>query len=64
MSPEPDEEREIKGLIDAFNAEQATKPEQDLFTQRKRLADAERKLQVKTAKKATEDVRIARAGFQ
>jgi putative SOS response-associated peptidase YedK len=61
MNPESDDEREIKGLIDVFNAEQATKLEQDLFMQRKRLADAERKLQVQTTKKATEDVRIATA---
>lgn len=64
MNPESDEEREIKSLIDAFNATQATKLEQDLFIQRKRLADAERKLQVKTTKKATEDVRIATAKIE
>ncbi|CAN7782066.1 SOS response-associated peptidase [Variovorax sp. LjRoot175] len=59
LDPQTDEEREIKGLIDAFNAEQATKLEQELFKQRKRLADAERSLLVKTTKKATDDVRIA-----
>uniref|UniRef100_C5CKZ5 SOS response-associated peptidase YedK n=1 Tax=Variovorax paradoxus (strain S110) TaxID=543728 RepID=C5CKZ5_VARPS len=64
MSPESDEEREIKGLIDAFNAEQAMALEQDLFKQRKRLADAERKLQVKATKKAAEDVRIATAKIE
>lgn len=37
MDPEFDEGRDIKGLIDAFNAEQAMALEQDLFTQRKRL---------------------------
>jgi putative SOS response-associated peptidase YedK len=59
LDPKTDEEREIKELIDAFNAGQATKFEQDVFKQKKRLADAERKLQVKVTKGATEDVRIA-----
>jgi hypothetical protein len=57
--PESDEEREIKTLIDAFDAEQATKLEQELFKQRKRLADAERTLQTKTTKAALESKRIA-----
>jgi putative SOS response-associated peptidase YedK len=57
--PQTDAEREIKGLIDAFKAEQATKFEQELFKQRKRLADAERTLQTKTTKAATESQRIA-----
>ena len=57
--PQTDAEREIKGLIDAFRAEQATKFEQELFKQRKRLADAERALQTKTTKSATESQRIA-----
>ena len=37
-------EREVDALIGRFNAEQASKLEQDLFKQRKRLADAERSL--------------------
>ncbi len=57
--PETDEEREIKALIDAFDAEQATKLEQELFKQRKRLADAERTLHTKTTKAALESKRIA-----
>ncbi|CAN7773499.1 SOS response-associated peptidase family protein [Variovorax sp. LjRoot290] len=59
LNPQTDDEREIKALIDAFNAEQASLLEQDLFKQRKRLADGERSLLVKTTKKATDDVRIA-----
>lgn len=59
LAPQTDIEREIKAMIDTFNAEQATKIEQDLFKQRKRLADAERTLQTKVTKKATDDVRIA-----
>jgi len=43
----------------AFNATQATEWEQELFKQRKRLADAERALQTKTTKAATESKRIA-----
>jgi putative SOS response-associated peptidase YedK len=57
--PEADDEREIKQLIDAYNAEQATKLEQELFKQRKRLTDAERTLQTKTTKAALESKRIS-----
>ena len=54
-----DEERAAKQLIDAFRAQQATKFEQELFKQRRRLADAERTLAQKTTKAATESKRIA-----
>ncbi len=57
--PGTDEERDIKALIDAYDAEQATRLEQELFRQRKRLADAERLLQTKTTKAALENRRIA-----
>ncbi|ANB73646.1 hypothetical protein AYM40_15735 [Paraburkholderia phytofirmans OLGA172] len=57
--PQAETEREIKAFIDRFNTDQATKFEQDLFKQRKRLADAERSLQVKVTKAATESQRIA-----
>ena len=43
--PQSDDERAIKALIDDFNDKQATKFEEELFKQRKRLADAERILQ-------------------
>ncbi|MEP6876909.1 MAG: SOS response-associated peptidase family protein [Burkholderiales bacterium] len=49
----------IKALIDAFAAEQATKFEQEVFKQRKRLADAERVLASKPTKAAAESQRIA-----
>lgn len=52
-------EQDIKALIDEFYTEQATKLEQNLFKQRKRLADAERTLQTKVTKSATESQRIA-----
>ncbi|MGF6571624.1 putative SOS response-associated peptidase YedK [Paraburkholderia sp. GAS333] len=57
--PNTDEERAIKAAIDQFNGDQTTKLEQDLFKQRKRLADAERTLQTKTTKAASESQRIA-----
>ncbi|MFM0324858.1 SOS response-associated peptidase family protein [Caballeronia glebae] len=58
-NPQTDEERQIKASIDRFNAEQTTKLEQELFKQRTRLADAERTLQSKVTKAATENKRIA-----
>jgi putative SOS response-associated peptidase YedK len=54
-----DDERTIKQLIETFNAAQATKLEQELFKQRKRLADAERTLLTKQTKAAQESQRIA-----
>ncbi|MFM0521614.1 SOS response-associated peptidase family protein [Caballeronia jiangsuensis] len=54
-----DTERQIKASIDRFDAEQTTKLEQELFKQRTRLADAERTLQSKVTKAATESKRIA-----
>src|ERR1700741_1354231 len=53
MVPESDLEAEIKTRIEAFNAAQSTLLEQELFKQRKRLADGERALQVKVTKKAS-----------
>ncbi len=52
-------EREVNALIDEYNASQSAKLEQELFKQKKRLADAERTLQTKTTKKAQNDLRIA-----
>lgn len=49
----------IKALIDEFAAQQAAKFEQELFKQRKRLADAERVLASKPTKAAAESQRIA-----
>lgn len=50
----------IREMIAQFNQAEAAKLEQEIFKQRKRLADAERTLQTKTSKKAQEDQRIAR----
>jgi hypothetical protein len=58
-NPQSDEEKEIKALIDRYNAEQVTKLERELFKQRTRLADTERSLQSKVTKAATESRRIA-----
>lgn len=57
--PNNKDEQEIHELILSYDAAQAAKLEQELFKQKKRLADAERSLQVKTTKKALEDQRIA-----
>jgi putative SOS response-associated peptidase YedK len=57
--PQTEDERKVKECIDQFRADQATKFEQELFKQRKRLADAERSLQVKETKAASESLRIA-----
>ncbi|MFL9898913.1 SOS response-associated peptidase family protein [Paraburkholderia fungorum] len=58
-APETDAERKIKAFIDQFNRDQTSKLEQDLFKQRKRLADAERTLLTKVTKAAAESQRIA-----
>lgn len=58
-SPTDEHEAHIKDLIDQFKAKQAGKFEQELFKQRKRLADAERTLLTKTTKAATESRRIS-----
>jgi putative SOS response-associated peptidase YedK len=57
--PQTDLESQIKAAIDTFNAEQTTKLEQELFKQRTRLTKAERALETKVTKVASEDKRIA-----
>ena len=52
-------ERRIAELIIAFDQAEAARLEQTVFAQRKRLADAERKLQQKHTKAAAESRRIA-----
>ena len=52
-------EQQVRHLIEAHNARQAAEWEAELFKQRRRLADAERTLQAKTTKAATESRRIA-----
>lgn len=62
--PQTDAERQIKASIVRFNAEQTTKLQQEIFKQRTRLADAERTLQSKFTKAATESKRIATAKIE
>lgn len=57
--PQSDEEREIRALIDRYNAQQVVKLEQELFKQRARLATAERTLETRPTKAASESRRIA-----
>lgn len=57
--PRSADAHEIRSLIDAFDRQQTMALEQTLFKQRKRLADAERALQTKSTKAASENRRIA-----
>jgi putative SOS response-associated peptidase YedK len=57
--PATDQERRIKAAIDEHRSRLAAKLEKDLFSQKTRLAGAERSLKSKETKKAREDVRIA-----
>jgi hypothetical protein len=57
--PANDQERRIKAAIDEHRSKTATKIEQDLFSQKTRLVNAERSLKEKETKKAREEVRIA-----
>ena len=62
--PQTEQERQIKALIVAYAADQAGKTEREQFQQTKRLADAERTLQSRTTKAATESKRIAADKFE
>jgi putative SOS response-associated peptidase YedK len=57
--PSTDQERRIRGAIDEHRSRMASKMEQDLFTQKTRLVNAQRQLKEKETKKAREDVRIS-----
>jgi putative SOS response-associated peptidase YedK len=59
LDAKTEEGLQIKQWVEQYNAEQASKLEQEIFKQRKRLADAERALQVKPTKAAAESKRIA-----
>lgn len=54
-----DDMQGIRELITRYNGTRMTALEQELFKQKKRLADAERSLQTKVTKAATESRRIA-----
>lgn len=57
--PKNEQESEIHHLIEEFNRAQVQEAERELFKQRKRLADAERRLGTATTKSAQESKRIA-----
>ncbi|HTV80277.1 MAG TPA: SOS response-associated peptidase family protein [Steroidobacteraceae bacterium] len=58
------EERAIRDLGDRYRSAQVGKLETEIFAQRKRLADAERKLALKPTKAAAESRRIATGKVQ
>jgi putative SOS response-associated peptidase YedK len=62
--PKNADERAIKDFIDRHRAEAVASIEGEIFVQRKRLADAERKLQTKPTKAAGESRRIAGAKIE
>lgn len=57
--PHTEGEREVHAAIDEWKSAQFQAFEQELFKQKKRLADAERTLKIKVTKKADNDQRIA-----
>jgi putative SOS response-associated peptidase YedK len=57
--PRNDQEARIQGLIDQYRREDIAKLEREVFSQKKRLADADRTLAAKPTKAATESKRIA-----
>jgi putative SOS response-associated peptidase YedK len=59
LSPKTPLEEQITADIEAFRRQQITAWETEVFTQRKRLADAERSLQQRETKRAREHSRIA-----
>ena len=58
-TPTTEAEREIRAAIEEYERQSASRLEQELFKQKKRLADAERTLQGKPTKAAQESRRIA-----
>lgn len=58
-NPQSAEERRIRELDDKYRARKVAELEQEMFKQKKRLADAERKLKVKETKAALHDHRVA-----
>ena len=59
LHPQTEDEAKIKSLIDEYTAAQKVRFEQELFKQKTRLAEAERKLATKFTKTAAESQRIA-----
>jgi putative SOS response-associated peptidase YedK len=63
-TPQSPEEAAIKALSDRYRHTQISKLETEIFTQRKRLADAERNLAARETKAATQSKRIATTKVQ
>lgn len=59
LNPQTEDEAKVKSLIDEYTATQKLRFEQELFKQKTRLAEAERKLATKVTKTAAESQRIA-----
>lgn len=59
MRPQTDEEHQIRDLIEQHRAQEAQSLTELIFQQKTRLHTAERMLEEKVTKKATDDVRIA-----
>ena len=57
--PQTDEEHAIQDVVDQYRKGQVTRLETEIFAQRKRQVEAERKLAVKQTKAAAESMRIA-----
>jgi putative SOS response-associated peptidase YedK len=57
--PKSEQEQRLRSLLDRYRESNVTKLEQELFAQKKRLADAQRKLKDKETKSARNDERIA-----
>ena len=57
--PQNGEEHRIAAFIEAFNAQEIAKLEQETFKQKKRLADAQRALALKETKKALNDQHVS-----
>lgn len=57
--PQSPAEERLRQLLDQYRAQTITKSEQEIFAQKKRLADAQRKLLRKETKTARNDERIA-----
>lgn len=64
LHPQTPAEQAIKDLSDRYRNGQTIKLETEIFAQRKRLADAERKLAAKPTKAAAESKRIATSKVQ
>ncbi len=58
LNPKTDEERQIFEMIKEFDSKRTTQLEQDLFKLKARLADADRKLQIKETASALKEKRV------